>query len=340
MSVIWIDGFESYGFDSGDDLETEMLRRYETAWAQNGLTANYTLTDGRIFGKALTCQNTVTTGEVLRFGIGSSNILTIGFAFKHSSLEYDDESFTLISFRNGTAHQFGIYLSNSGVLDFRLYSTSTVLGVVPLQTGVWYYVEMKILCDNSIGEVQVKINGQDAFHITNVDTQYYYSSSDITHVNFYGIIGVSIDDLYVTTGEFLGPVAIECLEPTADGSTTNWSVSTGTDHYAVIDDQPLSTDYVYSPTVGEVDQLTLANLQYIDSSIKVVNPVAAVALSEEGARTFNLGLKLNSVFQSSTEVTSTSYIWDDDQFHTQNFDTSTDWTVASVNSLELNLSSQ
>jgi len=59
-------------------------------------------------------------------------------------------------------------------------------------------------------------------------------------------------------------VATKTLLPTADATYTAWSLSGGTDHYALVDDPVGSPDdettYVYSTTASQGDSYTFENL--------------------------------------------------------------------------------
>ena len=163
MSIIWLDGFESYGVDSGDVLETEMLRYgYDIVEAGSSSNPDFALTDGRNFGKALTCKYRYNTSKILSFSVLKDdtvdNVRTMGFAIRKSANYYQYAESLLFSLRSETNyHQIGVYLSLSGSLDIKpSTSSSTVYVSIPMLAGDWNYIEIKIVCDNSAGSLTSK----------------------------------------------------------------------------------------------------------------------------------------------------------------------------------------
>ena len=134
--------------------------------------------------------------------------------------------------------------------------------------------------------LQVRHNGQEVFYETDLDTQSVYGTNTIGYITLYSVQGVSIDDLYVTTGEFLGPITLECLTPDGDLSTTTWLTSSGSDHYAMIHGQPMSEDYIYAlENSGTCDDyFSMSNLQNIDTGILGVYVAIAAQVASPGVK--------------------------------------------------------
>ena len=335
MSIIWLDGFESYGVDSGDVLETEMLRYgYDIVEAGSSSNPIFILTDGRNFGKALTCRNRYNIQKLLRISAlkdgATDNVRTIGFAIRKSANYYQYAEMTLFSIRSETdGHQIGVYLSLSGSLDIKPSgSSSTVYASIPTLAGDWNYIEIKIVCDNSAGSLQVKHNGQEVFYETGLDTQSVYSSNKIGYITLYAIQGVSIDDLYVTTGEFLGPITLECLTPDADLGTTTWLASSGSDHYAMINGQPMSDDYIYASENSGTrdDYVSMSNLQNVNTDILGVYVAVAAQVTSPGVKYLE-----TQVYNSTGD-----YLVTDEYISNSSYDTFKGfWTTGQVNDLSL-----
>jgi hypothetical protein len=101
-----------------------------------------------------------------------------------------------------------------------------------------------------------------------------------------------VDDVYVcdTSGaqnnDFLGDVRVETLRPDADTAQADWTPSTGTDHYAVVDDAPGydGADYVESDTAGHVDLWEYGDLGSTPQSIHAVQLVTAMQKTDAGTR--------------------------------------------------------
>ena len=82
-----------------------------------------------------------------------------------------------------------------------------------------------------------------------------------------------IDDVYVTnTSTRLGESRVAVLYPSADTAHADWTPSTGTDHYALVDETTVNsdTDYVASGTVGDLDLYEVGDLPFTPESIHAV----------------------------------------------------------------------
>ncbi len=57
-----------------------------------------------------------------------------------------------------------------------------------------------------------------------------------------------------------GTITSATLYPTGDGTTLQWTTSTGTTHYSLIDDKTNETDYIYTSVVNKSDYFTMQDL--------------------------------------------------------------------------------
>ena len=137
---------------------------------------------------------------------------------------------------------------------------STGPGVV--RQGTWAYVEWKVTINDSTGAYEVRVNGETVLTGTSKDTQYVSGDSGWDAVEFVVNLYNYIDDIYVCDGsggvndDFLGQCRVLTLLPsTGNGSNTDFTPSTGSDHGALVDEAAPNddTDYVSSGTVGHVD---------------------------------------------------------------------------------------
>ena len=83
----------------------------------------------------------------------------------------------------------------------------------------------------------------------------------------------TIDDVYVTnSGARLGESRVAALYPNADTADADWTPSTGTDHYALVDETTVNSDadYVASGTVGDLDLYETGDLPFVPDSIHAV----------------------------------------------------------------------
>lgn len=131
-----------------------------------------------------------------------------------------------------------------------------------LVAGVHQYIEMKAVIDNTVGSVEVRVDGVTVIAASGLDTQ---ATSRARWSIFALGNGNGLDDVYVCDGtgaapfnDFLGDVHVDTLFPLTDaeqpGTHAQFTPSTGTDHGALVDEvapgTPASDDYNAAPTAG------------------------------------------------------------------------------------------
>jgi hypothetical protein len=177
----------------------------------------------------------------------------------------------------------------------QLATASTALAV-----GQWNYVECKATIHNTAGAIELRVNGSSVGFIPpigGVDTQFTGNAS----ANVVGISGpynqagavVYYDDLYladdvagdgVTT--FLGPQKVATvIASSGNGTHTDFTPSTGTDHGALVDEATPNgdTDYNASSTVGHRDSYNFPALG-VTGTVTAVQAVQWAKIDVAGAR--------------------------------------------------------
>ncbi len=189
----------------------------------------------------------------------------VGFTLKQGFTNYD-----LLRIKNSLT----LAVTINGEIE--VYNGATLLGktggtagaTAPLADNQWHYVELKGVIDAVSGSWELRIDGAHSDSGSGVDTG---SASDeiefvLKTTNQY------LDDIYIYDGEgttnndFLGTVFVEGLLPTADGNSSDWTPSSGTDNYALIDENPSDldgTDSVSTTTADAKDRI----LSYINQNI-------------------------------------------------------------------------
>ena len=153
--------------------------------------------------------------------------------------------------------------------------------------------------------------------------------------------GDCLDDIYVcdSTGashnDFLGEVEIEAIFPSSDYGTCDWTCSTGTDHYGLVDDNPPDDDSTYIST-DTVDHKDLFDYQDVSGDAGILGiQINTLARIESAARNLTPMLRSGGTEYAQTAqlVTDTSY----DEFVTileTDPATSSAWTVANLNATQ------
>jgi hypothetical protein len=167
---------------------------------------------------------------------------------------------------------------------FRVKRGATLLGSSSIvhSASTWHQVEFKTTISTTVGTVLLKIDGVTALNLTGVNTQ----QSANAYLNFikFGemssgqyFFGLSDLILMDTSGSYcndlLGAKIVAVKLPTGDGNYKQFTPSTGTDHYAVVDELPPNTTDYNSGSVDNIDTFTKS---------AVANPnanISGVALS-------------------------------------------------------------
>ena len=245
MSLEFMDNFSNYGTD-----ESNML---DGVWAE--VTGEVGVAD----------PDGVSTGLVFfNNGNGTRKVLsaaqtTVGIAQRYwfPALPTSNNNTLIKQFRDtANAAQISLGVQSTGILAvYRGDNSGTILGssaVPAITASAWAHIEMKVLFSQTVGTVEVRVNGvavitltgQDTCNTSNVEcSQVYFGRSSLQR-SFY------MKDLYIWNGggsvhnDFVGDVQVVTLRPASDVNL-NWTPSTGATGYNLIDEStPDDTDYI------------------------------------------------------------------------------------------------
>ncbi len=269
MSLIMIDGFDSYGTGGGSSFG-DNPNLWFARWSSysrtdsghcvaNGRTGNYALihNNGALFRNlAAGDQHATMILGCAVFG-GNSNQLSVHeFRFNGSGVNH-------ITIRRNADGSVGVWRNG----------TSTFLGGNSTQLmpwGGWYHMQMKVVIDDVAGSVEIKVNNVTVVNLTNIDTRNGGATALLDQIVLVGLNDSSFfDDFYLCNGAgtvnntFLGDCRVQRLLPNATGTTTQLAgtgVTTGT--WQNVDDaaRPDSADYNSSATSEQFDTYGFADL--------------------------------------------------------------------------------
>jgi len=322
MSRIFIDGFED-AEDLSDDLylwDTATGSLFAHAGVP-GATGNFSckILSGAELGKELSPLSTVYIG--LKIRVTSTANLQIRFRDASDNI------------------QGWIYVDGTSLYNWNIYikrddgENEAIVAYTSYEANGWVHLQVKFEnVDDTDKNVQVRLDGAAKANVsysnTNADSAttaklvFDSDSSDIW-----------IDDVAIDDAEWVGETAIYLLSPDADGTTNEWSPSTGSDNYAMVDEVPAGTgDYVETDTVDDLELYGLADLPVSNEDIKCIQADAYVSVvSGEYVQlsTHVAGTTYLSPSQPAGEAYShVTYMWD------ENPNISGEWTEAVVNALE------
>jgi len=284
MALLWMEGFE--GFSSAPATVTNYLySKYAHVTASS--TTWYTVT-GRTGGLAL--RGATNNGELITERLSTtSNTTIVGCAIKPTAAL---TTHTFIELFDGETLGINLRLSTT-TGEITVYRDTTLLGTTT-DAGIaidnWTFVELKVVVDNTVGTVEIKTGGVSRLSLSDQDTQ---AGLNAWH-NTLGI-GTSslayIDDVYMCDGtgsfnnDWIGQRKIVALFPNADTATADWTPSTGTDHYATVNEGSAGGASVLADTIDDTD---LWDYQDI-GDVGVIQGIQLVThVQETAAKSFDL----------------------------------------------------
>lgn len=225
----------------------------------------------------------------------------------------------------GRTIQCCLTLNTSGFYELRRTSaTGTLLGTSSGHTPVtafgvgtpWYDLNARcVLGASSNGEFELRLAGVPILTLTGITNS--GSTASVDSISWAGNTGgnsgntqnnVYWDDVVVydavdatatqgrANNDWPGDLRVARLLPTSDGDTTQWTPSTGTAHWSLLDEvPPNTTDYVSSATDGQQDLVNIADLSGTVSGVIGVRTGLYAAKTDAGAAGLKTLIKENSV---------------------------------------------
>lgn len=219
--------------------------------------------------------------------------------------------------------------------------------VFPMNTYV--YLEFLGTIDATNGIARVRADGVEILTLTGVNTQ--AAATPTANQVRIGLIRdpvgfVDFDDLYICDGTgaaphnaFLGDCRVDVLHPNGEGSPIAWTPSTGTAHYALVDEALPNddTDYLSTLTAGAREMHQMEDLPAMPT------PIVWGAQHLSSARKEDAGLAtLTNVITSGavTQLSATSHPLTTDYFYYREMyavdpNTGALWATAGINAVVL-----
>ncbi|KKL63526.1 hypothetical protein LCGC14_2174220 [marine sediment metagenome] len=301
MALRWIEGFEGFGGLSGAPLIAEVAKKYDAS-----SVSGVTLEDGRGSGNSLNIGTT--NAQFISKTFDDQTTWVIGFAF-HTPSAFTGVGRVMVNILEDAAPQMVLKLTNDDLEVFRNASLLQTI-TLSLSTSTWYYIEFKVTIHDSAGAWEVRVNGSTVDSDSGIDTSDNGNPVGNT-VKIHSIVDFPwYDDIYILDGtgsvnnNFLGEMKVEILLPNSDSISSDWLLSAGSDHYALVDDNPSDEDttYVYSSTSDDVDYY---NYEDIGSELQTIYGVQINTQARVLAASMDMYLTVssNSSVSNGTAVT-------------------------------------
>lgn len=358
MALRWLEGFDwiDSSWSPFSSTTQDLFRRrygsfnishFEWATAATGRNGGTALQFGYGYSQGIRTMR-------LQDNLSNSTKVYTGFAYKMPDVNWASGRI-FMEIWSGDNRQFTMYTDAAdGTFQLRPSNgTSGMITTDQLRLGAWYYIEVYVDCQTS-GEYEVRINGKSYSNTgVNCNSGYGYNEGwTSVAINNLGTVTANedckVDDWYVCSGDgtvnnnFLGDIKVVTLKPNGD-DTTDWTTSSGTAHYALVNDTPLSgdvedTNYVYEgKTAGNEDMFDYENLpsELASSSIIGVQANSFVKTTNEQLITFKQKVKSNSSEADGEDNPAmfNDYVNVIDHFETDP-DTGSAWTPAGINTMK------
>jgi hypothetical protein len=344
QTIVIVEGFDHYATGTSGD------NTFPAGWTFNSGATATTLVTGLLgSGRALNWLPNGGGSQFYRNFGGTEDTACSGFRFKLSVMNITG---CLHVFGDSAGDQGWVRLNSGGTLSYYRGSsggtsntgTGTNLGTstFTLASGVSYYIECKVKIHASAGTVDIWVNGTNWLSLTGQNTK-AQTNADITKLGIGSCTlssgTCSYDDFYAMLGSTsapLGDVRVIPLDPTSDdGTEADWLKSTGSDGYALIDeDQANTSDYIYSSTASDYSLFGYSNLPFTPANIYAVAVDTFLAKSDAGTATGRNKMKSGSTTVDGATISpSTTYLNYTDVWMVDP-DTSAAWSVSGVNALQ------
>ena len=287
MALRWLEGFDGISTTTAVASEAE-VKLWQSNFYPHG-TGDGQAHAGRLGGGAFSFgDNANADNEWFDISIPNTATVIVGFAVKpgfyNSQASSDILQFWDKEFNGASVEQFDLRQSLGGSTLYVTRNSTVVgdiaFGVIPMDR--WSYIEIKLLIDDTVGTVEVRVNGKAVISETNVDTKNSSGAAQCNMVRFRGVDGAGaaenqqwlLDDIYVcdNTGsvnnDFLGPIKVETIFPSAAGDDTDFTPSAGSNWENVDDASHWDGDTTYNEagTTGNLDLHNCEDLTVITGS--------------------------------------------------------------------------
>lgn len=343
MSLLFFEGFETVGTLTGIANQATTRPRVDLRWDSTdsgsipATDSFFTITDAFSEGYALQMgSNEFSNGNFLRWDVPTAlddvAPTTTGTTFilgARVHIPSDPKTFSVF-------HFYCSFGSGTGTPDFSLgvrdstdvVVSRSVAGIFDsfddiLTPGGWHYLEIKVLYSSSSSS-----NGMYEVHVDGVqrliDTTARVNGNFFTQIEGIrmhncteadtGTDFVAYDDIYFATvdgsapNDFIGAkVRVLSFPPDGDGTSSDWSTSSGSTHYVLIDENGAnSADYIETAVDTEEDMFEFTDSAANGEFVALKVEAEAIAIT---TTTHTLDVRVDSggsVAETNWPVTSTA----------------------------------
>lgn len=335
MAIIFMDGF---------DLYSDTVDLYNTGWYRESATSNFLrVGEGKYGGNAIESVTAANGWQrPLPKTVAPGTTLFVSFWYWHDGLGGAANNILLLRTTHGIT--LATFTHNAAGAITPTGHSGSALSATPnaLTVNDWTWVEFRITLgtNDTNGAMQIRADGAVVGNYTGVDT--FNASQHVAAIILSGSQGVHyIDDVVIhdDTGldntDYLGPCVIETLRPNNDTALSEWSLSTGSLAWALVEDNNDDTDYVSTSTDGDAVRFAMDNLADAPDSIFAIQVRYKVRKTDAGTRKVRGIISSGGVpDEGAAEGVVLSYAWNQGDVFERNPDGAVVWTFSAINGLE------
>ena len=343
MTIYFQTGFEG----CGDEYDCKALICDNTVYSYFGYF-EYQSSAGLGGGKCIRARNGYGGSKGLRFrknlpsaAIGKT--LAVGFHANDGGYGFstsDNYAGAIIGFGGPE-----IYITNESTCMRVFRGTTQIASISGGQYGLgqFHHFEAILFSDASAGTLTIKVDGKTIYSGSSLNT----GGSDITALQFsnpYGETSRYYDNIYIADA-LQGELHMKLYSPAADDSC-DFTPSTGSDNYAMVDDTAPDGDTTYneSSTLNHADLFEYEDMagEELDGSIAAVSIVTIAKKLDAGDRAITHITEQDATGYDHTEFyLTTDYVEGEGAFTSLAYEVlntapdSTSWTPAKFNALKI-----
>ncbi len=274
--------------------------------------------------------------------------LSTFFVNFHYKTDNQAATMPVAQFRDNTTNDQLYVGSDAGKIVVKRGSSSgTTLAtssmMFPFISGVWHFVQIKVVIDNSAGVCIVKVDDVEHINVSGVDTQASASNTycDAIYWGFGSTAGYADNYvLYDTTGgvfdDFTDETRVRGQKPNGNGDTVQWTPLSSTNVSNVDEEYDADTTYCSTTGVGNIDLYAYAANSPATATIHGVKVGMTFRKDDAGANTDNIIVRSNSTNyeDSAGPYTALSTYVYKQWMMTVDPNTSAAWVYTSANALQ------
>jgi len=336
MSLLFFDG-------CGEIYDTAGVHHF---WDEKDGGVDVDASGGRRGGAAFNLDNF--TNDV-RKGFPGAETIVVGFAWKTANLVNNRN---ILGIQGHGVNHVTLQMTSTGAIRITR-SGSTEIGISAgglVSTATWYYIEFKVKISNTVGTIEVRLDGDTIINETALDTL-GSGVAEAQGISFNGngtTNATWIDDVYVLDvsggapyNDFLGDSRVDAVMPDGDGFSSGFDTTfpaSPTNHFSKVDEIPPDDETTYNETntANDIDLFDYAAMPTITGGATVWAVQLSIFLKklDAGPASFRAVTRPTSTtFNGTTQFPPTDYVYAHELYVT-NPQTAAEWTESEVDAAE------